>query len=145
VNAVQRVKALWAKTPYTAPQMAVTSSRPSPVSARGISESASPVSTSTTPTPPKASSTPPSWRELNRSCRAVRESHDDPNYVIVNLEFASREQAQKFLDLPEMRQAWKGFLGVDFETLSGGSHLRSRLGAEQFQARILDEIERVDY
>ena len=43
-----------------------------------------------------------------------------------------------------MRQAWKSFLGLEAETLSG-SHLRSRLGAEQFQARILDEIEQVDY
>ena len=71
--------------------------------------------------------------------------HDEPNYVVVNLEFPTREHAQKFLDQPALRQAWQGFLGLDFETLGGGSHLRSRLGAEQFQARILDEIERVDY
>ena len=44
-----------------------------------------------------------------------------------------------------MRQAWKGFLGLDFEKLGGGSHLRSRLSAERFQARIFDEIERIEY
>jgi hypothetical protein len=94
----------------------------------------------------KAFDSDPAGRAKNGVTRyTIYRPHDDPNYVIVNLEFSSREQAQKFLDLSEMRQAWKGFLGVDFETLSGGSHLRSRLGAEQFQARILDEIERVDY
>lgn len=88
----------------------------------------------------------PAGRAKNGVTRhAIYRPRDDPNYVIVSLEFASREQAQRFLDLPSLRQAWKGFLGVDFETLGDGSHLRSRLGAEQFQARILDEIERVDY
>jgi hypothetical protein len=88
----------------------------------------------------------PAGRTRNGVLRhTIYRPHDDPNYVVVNLEFASREQAQQFLDLPTLRQAWKGFLGLDFETLGGGSHLRSRLGAEHFQARILDEIERVDY
>lgn len=93
----------------------------------------------------KAFDNDPAGRAGNGVTRhAIYRPHDDPNYVIVTLEFASREQAQKFLDLPGLRLAWKGFLGVDFETL-GGSHVRSRLGAEQFQARILDEVERVDY
>lgn len=94
----------------------------------------------------KAFDTDPAGRARNGVSRhAIYRPHDDPNYVIVILEFASSEQAQKFLALPALRQAWKGFLGVDPEILGGGSHLRSRLGAEQFQARILDEIERVDY
>lgn len=88
----------------------------------------------------------PAGRARNGVTRhAVYRPQDDPNYVIVSLEFPSREHAQKFLELPALREAWKGFLGVDFETLGGGSHLRSRLGAERFQARILDEVERVDY
>lgn len=94
----------------------------------------------------KAFDNDPAGRARNGVRRhAIYRPNDDPNYVIVTLEFASREQAQKFLDLPALRQAWKGFLGVDFETSSSGSHVRSRLGSEQFQARILDEIERADY
>ena len=94
----------------------------------------------------KAFDSDPAGRAKNGVARhAIYRPHDDPNYVIVRLEFTSFEQAQKFLDRPALRQAWKGFLGVDFETLGGGSHLRSRLGAEQFQARILDEVERIDY
>jgi quinol monooxygenase YgiN len=94
----------------------------------------------------KAFDSDPAGRAKNGVTRhAIYRPHDDPNYVIVSMEFASREQAQKFLELPALRQAWRGFLGVDFETLGGGSHLRSRLGAEQFQARILDEMERIDY
>lgn len=94
----------------------------------------------------KAFDSDPAGRAKNGVIRhAIYRPHDDSNYVVVNLEFSSREQAQKFLDQPALRQAWKGFLGLDFETLGGGSHLRSRLGAEQFQARILDETERVDY
>ncbi|HKS91316.1 MAG TPA: hypothetical protein VJQ83_05255 [Tepidiformaceae bacterium] len=94
----------------------------------------------------KAFDSDPAGRAQNGVTRyAIYRPHDDPNDVIVSMEFASREQAQKFLDLPALRQAWKGFLGVDFETLGGGSHLRSRLCAEQFQARILDEIDRIDY
>jgi heme-degrading monooxygenase HmoA len=93
----------------------------------------------------KAFDSDPAGRAQNGVTRhAIYRPLDDPNYVIVTLEFSSREQAQKFLDRPALRQAWKGFLGQEFETL-GGSHLRSRLGAEQFQARILDEVERVDY
>jgi len=88
----------------------------------------------------------PAGRAKNGVIRhAIHRPHDDPNYVIVSLEFSSHEQAQKFLDLPTLRQAWRGFLGLDFETLGSGSHLRARLGAEQFQARILDEIEQIDY
>ena len=49
------------------------------------------------------------------------------------------------MSMPALRQAWKSFLGQEFETLGGGSHLRSRVGTEQFQARILHEVERVDY
>ncbi len=87
----------------------------------------------------------PAGRAKNGVTRhAIYRPHDNSNYVVVTLEFSSREQAQAFLDHPAMRQAWKSFLGLEAETLSG-SHIRSRLGAEQFQARILDEIERVDY
>ena len=94
----------------------------------------------------KAFDSDPAGRAQNGVIRhAIYRPADDPNYVIVTLEFSSREQAQKFLDRPALRQAWKGFLGQEFETLGGGSHLRSGLGAEQFQARILDEVERVDY
>ena len=94
----------------------------------------------------KAFDSDPAGRAQNGVTRhAIYRPHDDPNYVVVNLEFSSREQAQAFLDHPAMRQAWKSFLGLEAETLPGGSHLRSRLGAEQFQARILHEIERVDY
>ena len=94
----------------------------------------------------KAFDSDPAGRARNGVIRhAIYRPHSDPNYVIVSLEFTSREQAQKFLDLSTLRQAWRGFLGVDFETLGSGSHLQSRLGAEQFQARILDEIERIDY
>jgi len=94
----------------------------------------------------KAFDSDPAGRAKNGVIRhAIYRPHDDPNYVIVSLEFSSHEEAQKFLDLPTLRQAWKGFLGLDFETLGAGSHLRSRRGAEQFQARIFDEIERIDY
>ena len=94
----------------------------------------------------KAFDSDPAGRATNGVIRhAIHRPHGDPSYVIVSLEFSSHEEAQKFLDLPPLRQAWKGFLGLDFETLGGGSHLRSRRGAEQFQARILDEIERIDY
>jgi heme-degrading monooxygenase HmoA len=94
----------------------------------------------------KAFDSDPAGRTKNGVTRhAIYRPHDDPNYVVVTLEFSSREQAQAFLDHPAMRQAWKSFLGLEAETLPGGSHLRSRLGAEHFQARILDEIERVDY
>jgi hypothetical protein len=88
----------------------------------------------------------PAGRPKNGVVRhAIYRPADDPNYVVVNLEFSSREEAQAFLELPAMRQAWKGFLGQEFETPPGSSHLRSRLGVEQFQARILDEVERVEY
>lgn len=94
----------------------------------------------------KAFDTDPAMRAHNGVTRhAIYRPHGDPPYVIVILEFSSPEQARKFLDLPALRQAWKGFLGLDVETLRGGSHLRARLGAEQFEARILDEVERVDY
>ncbi len=63
---------------------------------------------------------------------AVYRPADDPNYVIVNLEFSSREQAQKFL--PTLRELWR--------------RAGDKIGfgdAEGVQARILDEVERVDY
>jgi len=94
----------------------------------------------------KAFDSDPAGRAKNGVIRhAIYRPQDDPTYVVVSLEFSSREQAQAFLDHPAMRQAWKSFLGLDAEMLPGRSYLRSRLGAEQFQARILDEIERVDY
>jgi heme-degrading monooxygenase HmoA len=94
----------------------------------------------------KAFDSDPAGRAKNGVIRhAIYRPFDDPHYVIVNLEFSSREQAQAFLDHPAMRQAWKSFLGLEVEPLPGASHLRSRLGAEQFQARILDEIEGVNY
>lgn len=94
----------------------------------------------------KAFDSDPAGRAKNGvTHHTIYRPRDDPNYVVVSLEFSTREQAQRFLDLPALRQAWKGFLGLDFETLGGGSHLRSRLGPEHFQARIFEEIERVEY
>jgi hypothetical protein len=93
----------------------------------------------------KAFDSDPAGRAKNGVTRyVIYRPVENPNYVIVNLEFASRERAQAFLDQHAMRQAWKGFLGLDVDTL-GASRLQSPLGAEQFQARILDEVERVDY
>ena len=63
---------------------------------------------------------------------AIYRSADDRSQVIVHLEFASLEQAQKFL--PVLRELWR--------------RVGDKIGfgnAEGVQAHILDEIERVDY
>jgi hypothetical protein len=57
---------------------------------------------------------------------------DDPNYVVVSLEFSSLEQAQQFL--PALRELWR----------RAGDKIGFG-GSEGVQARILDEVERVDY
>ena len=57
---------------------------------------------------------------------------DDPNYVVVNLEFSRLEQAQAFL--PVLREMWER---VGPKIGFGG--------AEGVQARVLDEVERVEY
>jgi hypothetical protein len=56
---------------------------------------------------------------------------DDPNFVVVNLEFASLEHAQKFL--PGLREMWRRV----------GDKIG--FGAEGPQARILEEVEHQDY
>lgn len=56
---------------------------------------------------------------------------DDPNYVVVNLEFASLEQARKYL--PALRELWQR-VGDKIGFGSAGP-----------QARILDETESVNY
>jgi quinol monooxygenase YgiN len=58
---------------------------------------------------------------------AIYRSADAPDDVVINLEFASRDQAQEFLELPALREAWRNF------------------GVEDLKARILDEVEIVDY
>lgn len=63
---------------------------------------------------------------------AIYRSSDDPNDVIVNLEFSSREQAEKFLT--KLRELWR--------------RVGDRIGfggAEGVQARIVDVVERIDY
>ena len=57
---------------------------------------------------------------------------DDPGFVVVNLEFASLEKAQAFL--PALRELWRR-VG---DKLGFGS-------TEGVQARILDEVERVEF
>jgi hypothetical protein len=64
----------------------------------------------------------------------VYRSADDPNFVVVHLEFASPEQARKFL--PALRELW------------GRATDKLGLGAGDpagVQARLLDEVERVEY
>jgi hypothetical protein len=56
---------------------------------------------------------------------------DDPNYVVVNLEFASLEHAQKYM--PALRALW-GRVGD-----------KMGFGGTGPQARILDETESVNY
>ncbi len=60
---------------------------------------------------------------------AIYRAADDPDLVIVNLEFATREQADRFL--PMLRQMW--------DRVGGGLGFGSAQGV---QARILDEVER---
>jgi hypothetical protein len=62
----------------------------------------------------------------------VLRAADDPNQVAIHLEFASREQAEKFL--PPLREMWRR-VG---ERIGFG-------GVEGVQARILDVVESVDY
>jgi hypothetical protein len=62
----------------------------------------------------------------------IYRSSDDPDYVVVNLEFSSRDQAQQFLQA--LRELWRR-VG---DEIGFGS-------PEAVQTRILDEVERVDY
>lgn len=57
---------------------------------------------------------------------------DNPNYVVIDLEFSTREQAQALLGL--LHDLWGGVGGE----LGFG-------GPEGVETRILDEVERVDY
>lgn len=62
----------------------------------------------------------------------IYRSADDPNFVVVHLEFATVEQAQKLL--PALREMWR--------------RVGDKIGfgdAEGVQARIVDEVERVEY
>jgi hypothetical protein len=81
----------------------------------------------------KAFDSDPVGRAKNGVTRhAIYRSADDRNQVVVHLEFASLEQAQKFL--PVLSEMWR--------------RVGDRIGfggAEGVQAQILDEIERVDY
>lgn len=63
---------------------------------------------------------------------AIFRPDDDLNYVVLNLEFSSLGQAQKFL--PMLRELWK----------RAGDKIGFG-GPEGVQARILDEVERVEY
>lgn len=56
---------------------------------------------------------------------------DNPSFIVVNLEFASLEQAQKFL--PTLQEMWRRV----------GD--RIGFGAEGPTARILEEVERQEY
>lgn len=53
---------------------------------------------------------------------------DDPNFVTIELEFESREEAEAFLD--QLRGLWRQVQGTVIENP---------------QARILEAVERVDY
>ena len=81
----------------------------------------------------KAFDSDPVGRAKNGVTRhAIYRPADDPKYVVVNLEFSSRGQAEKFL--PKLRELWR--------------RVGDKIGlgnAEAVQARILDEVERVDY
>lgn len=63
---------------------------------------------------------------------AVYRASDDPNYVVVHLEFSSLEQAQSLLAV--LRELWRG-VG---DKIGFGN-------PEGVKTRILDEVERVDY
>lgn len=63
---------------------------------------------------------------------AIYRPADDPNFVVMTLEFASRAEADAFL--ARLRVLW-GQVGAK---LGFG-------GPEGVQARILDEIEKVEY
>lgn len=81
----------------------------------------------------KAFDTDPVGRERNGVTRyAIYRPPDDPNYVVVHLEFASLVQAQRLL--AALQALWRG-VG---EKIGFGS-------AEGVQARVLDEVERVEY
>ena len=62
---------------------------------------------------------------------AIYCSVDDPNYVVVHLEFSSLDQAQKFLQT--LRRLWQA-VGDKMSFGAGG-----------VEARIVDEVESVDY
>jgi len=81
----------------------------------------------------KAFDSDPLGRARNGVIRyAIYRPDDDPNYVVVNLEFSRLEQAQAFL--PVLREMW-GRVGPN---IGFG-------GPEGVQARVLDEVERVEY
>ena len=57
---------------------------------------------------------------------------DDPNYIVVTLDFETRERAQQFV--PALRKLW--------------SRVGSQLGFggdDGVQVRVLDEVERIEY
>ncbi len=62
---------------------------------------------------------------------AIYRPADDPRSVVVNLEFGTRQQAEAFL--PALQALWQ--------------RVGDRIGfdAAGVQARIVDEVERVDY
>ena len=81
----------------------------------------------------KAFDSDPVARAKNGVTRhVIYRSADDPDYVVVNLEFSSRDQAQQFLQA--LRELWRR-VG---DEIGFGS-------PEEVQTRILDEVERVDY
>jgi hypothetical protein len=62
---------------------------------------------------------------------AIYRPADNPNFIVVNLEFASLEQAQNFL--PALLEMWRRV----------GDKIG--FGAESPTARLLEEVERRDY
>lgn len=77
------------------------------------------------------------WKQIFDQDPVGRERHgvrrysiyrpvDDPEYVVVSLEFSSPDVASQFVKEPALREAWK------------------RAGVEP-KARILDEVEAVAY
>lgn len=78
------------------------------------------------------------WKQIFDSDPVGRKPHgvtrhwiyrqaDDPNAVVVSLEFPSTDQAREFLNEPALQKAWK------------------EAGAEQPQARVLEETESASY
>ena len=81
----------------------------------------------------KAFENDPVGRAKNGVTRhVIYRTADDPDYVVVNLEFSSRDQAQLFLQA--LRELWRR-VG---DEIGFGS-------PDAVQTRILDEVERVDY
>ena len=63
---------------------------------------------------------------------AIYRSADDPNYIVIHLEFSSREEAERLL--PKLQEVWRRVgKEIGFGGLAG------------VDARVLDEVESADY